>query len=233
MSADRIRESARAETSDGSKAPVPAGATEAMIRFEGRYGGLWYPLLSSNGMDHGLDGAATVYPSIDGWGFPGLTDGDQTWGVDVLLDGRTVMTLAEQPRVINSSVGQRLEAHAQLAQVRGWPHVTLGIATEPGQEPTVDDDGFPTLDAEATGPADKWWSNDGTAIHLELHKWWGDEDVWVACCFARQAANLTAAVEAVRQAGARVWRDEEWCPLCSRFRRPDQPCLPGAESRHF
>jgi hypothetical protein len=74
-----------------------------MIRFEDRYGGLWYRLLSSNGMEHGLDGEATAYPSADGWSFPGIVDGDQTWAVDILLDERTVMTLAGQPRIINSS----------------------------------------------------------------------------------------------------------------------------------
>jgi hypothetical protein len=233
MTADRIRESARAETFDGSEAPVPAGATDAMIRFEDRYGGLWYPLLSSNGMEHGLDGEATVYPSVDGWSFPGIVDGDQTWAVDVLLDERTVMTLAGQPRVINSSIAQRLEAHAQLSQVRGWPHATLSIATNPGQELTVDEAGLPALDVEATGPADKWWGNNETAVHLELHKWWGGEDIWVGRCFALQAENLTAMVEAARQAVSDgVWRDEDWCSLCSQFRQPVQPCLPEAETLH-
>lgn len=63
MSADQIRELARAEGSDGSEVPVPAGAVDAMIRFEDRYGGLWYQLISPNGMEHGLDGDATVLPA--------------------------------------------------------------------------------------------------------------------------------------------------------------------------
>ncbi|WP_329360175.1 hypothetical protein [Streptomyces sp. NBC_01483] len=59
--------------------------------------------------------------------------------------------------------------------------MTLGIATESGQLPSADDAGLPTLDAEATEPADKWWSHDGSTVHLELHEWSGDEDIWVAC----------------------------------------------------
>ncbi|MFI8389079.1 hypothetical protein [Streptomyces sp. NPDC085540] len=212
---------------------MPHQAIEAMIRFEERYGGLWYPLLGSNGMEHGLDGEATVYPSIDGWGFAGILDGDQTWTVDVLLDERTVLMLAGQPRIINSSMLQRLECHAQLAQVRGWPHVTLGLATEPGQEPGVAEAHLPSPDGEATGPADKWWGDDETVIHLELHKWWGDVDIRVARCFTRRADDLPAAVESVRRAvTGGVWRDEDWCGLCSHFRLPEQPCLPNAVQRH-
>ena len=227
MPAVRIRELARAEASDKSEALVPHEAIEAMIRFEERYGGLWYPLITSNGMEHGLNGEATIYPSIDGWGFRGILDGDQTWPVDVLLDGRTVMTLAGQPRIINSSIVQRLEAHAQLAQVRGWPHVTLGVATEPGQEPVVAEARLPARDVEATGPADKWWSSNETAIHLKLHKWWGDEDIWAARCFARKAEDLPATVASVQHAvTGGVWMDEEWCGLCTHFRKPAQPCLP-------
>ncbi|MER5892167.1 hypothetical protein [Streptomyces sp. NPDC001876] len=228
MSAGQIRDLACVEAADGSEAPVPGEAIEAMTRFEERYGGLWYPLLGSNGMEHGLHGEATVYPGIDGWSFPGIHDGDQTWSVDVLLDERTVMTLAGQPRIINSSIAQRLEAHAQLAQVRDWPHVTSGIAVEPGQEPAAAEVDFPALDVEATGPADKWWSNDETAIHLKLHTWWGSEDIWVVRCFAKRAENLTATVESVRHAvTGGVWRDEDWCALCAHFRHPTQPCLPG------
>jgi hypothetical protein len=110
--------------------------------------------------------------------------------------------------------------------------VTLGIATNPGQEPTVDEARLPASDAEATGPADKWWGNDETAIHLEVHKWWGGEDIWVTRCFARQAENLTVMVEAVKRAvTGGVWRDEKWCPLCSNFRQPVQPCLPKAKTQ--
>ncbi|WP_405591446.1 hypothetical protein [Streptomyces sp. NBC_01092] len=229
MSADQFRESARAEAPDGGEVPLPDAAVEAMVRFEERYGGLWYPLIGSNGMEHGLDGEVTVHPSIDGWSFSGILDGDQTWTVEVLLDERTAMTLADRPRIINRSIMQRLESHAQLAQVRGWPHVTLGISTEPGQEPTVCGADLPALDVVATGPADKWWSNGQAAVHAGLHKWWGGEDVWIVRCFARQAEDLAATVESVRHAmTGSAWVNEDWCALCTHFRHPEQP----ASRRH-
>ncbi|NGO81845.1 hypothetical protein G6045_40310 [Streptomyces sp. YC504] len=227
MPADRIRALARAETSGGDEAAVPPGAVESMIRFEERYGGLWYPLLGPNGMEHGLHGEATIYLTGDGWTFPGILDGDQTWRVDVLSDGSTTMTLARRSRIINSSILQRLEAHAQLSQVRDWPHVTFAVATEPGQEPTVAEAALPPLDAEATGPADRWWVAGGTAIQLKLHKWWGEEDMWVARCFTERPENLTTTVDALRHAvTGGVWRNEDWCGLCRHVRQPAQPCLP-------
>ncbi|MFG2334192.1 hypothetical protein ACGFMM_31955 [Streptomyces sp. NPDC048604] len=229
MPAVRVRALARAETSDGNEAAVPPEAIEAMIRFEERYGGLWYPLLGSNGMEHGLNGEATIYLDNDGWTFPGIHDGDQTWSVDVLPDERTAMTLAGRPQVINSSILQRLEAHAQLSQVRDWPHVTFAVATEPGQEPTVAEAGLPDLDAEATGPADRWWVGSETAIHLKLHKWWGEEDIWFARCFTERAENLATTVDALRHAvTGGVWRNEDWCGLCAHVRQPAQACLPNA-----
>ncbi|MGW9448583.1 hypothetical protein [Streptomyces sp. NPDC055632] len=229
MPANRIRALARAQTPEGDEAAVPSGAVEAMIRFEERYGGLWYPLLGSNGMEHGLNGEAIVYLDTDGWTFPGILDGDETWPVDVLPDGRTAMTLAGRPRVVNSSILQRLEAHAQLSQVRDRPHVTFAIATEPGREPTVAATVLPGLDTGATGPADRWWVSSDVAIHLKLHKWWGEEDVWIARCFTQRAENLAATADALRQAvTGGVWRNEDWCGLCTQVRRPAQACLPEA-----
>ncbi|MFE0772836.1 hypothetical protein [Streptomyces sp. NPDC058861] len=227
MPADRIRALARAETSDGNEAAAPPGAVEAMIRFEERYGGLWYPLLGPNGMEHGLNGEAVVYLETDGWTFPGILDGDQTWPVNVLPDGRTVMTLAGRPRVVNSSILQRLEAHAQLSQVRDRPHMTFAIATEPGREPTVAATGLPALDTEASGPADRWWVDSETAIHLKLHKWWGEEGIWIARCFTERAENLATTADALRHAvTGGVWRNEDWCGLCTQLRQPTQACLP-------
>ncbi|MGW6396209.1 hypothetical protein ACWFR1_38215 [Streptomyces sp. NPDC055103] len=232
MPADRIRALARAETSDGDEAAVPPEAIEAMIRFEERYGGLWYPLLGSNGMEHGLGGEATIYLGIDGWTFQGIHDGDQAWSVDVLPDQRTAMTLAGRTRIINSSILQRLEAHAQLSQARGWPHVTYAVATESSQEPTVAEAGLPALDVEATGPADRWWVGSETAIHLKLHKWWGEEDIWVARCFTERAEKLATTVDALRHAvTGGVWRNEDWCGLCTHARQPAQACLPHAGKR--
>ncbi|MFF7360527.1 hypothetical protein [Streptomyces sp. NPDC008125] len=208
---------------------MPPEAVEAMIGFEERYGGLWYPLLNSNGMEHGLDGEATIHLGIDGWTFRGILDGDRTWPVDILPDQRTAMTLAGRTRIVNSSVLQRLEAHAQVLQVRNWPHATFAVATEPGQEPTVIGDGLPALDVEATGPADRWWVGSGTAMHLELHVWWGGEDIWIARCFAERAGNLAATVDALRHAvTGGAWRDEDWCGLCTHVVQPAHVCLPDA-----
>ncbi|MER7172871.1 hypothetical protein [Streptomyces mesophilus] len=232
MPTDRIRALARAETSDGVEAAVPPEAVESMIRFEERYGGLWYPLLGSNGMEHGLDGEATVCLTIDGWTFPGIHDGDQTWRVDVLPGERTAMTLAGRPRIINSSILQRLENHAQLSQVRDWPHMTFAVATEPGQEPTLAEAGLPALDVEATGPADRWWVGGGTAIQLKLHKWWGEEDIWFARCFMERAENLATTFDVVRHAVTDgVCRNADWCGLCTHFRQPAQACLPNAATQ--
>lgn len=204
-----------------------------MIRFEERYGGLWYPLLGSNGMEHGLNGEATIYLNTDGcWTFQGIHDGDQTWSVDVLPDQRTAMTLAGRPRIINSSILQRLEAHAQLSQVRDWPHVTFAVATEPSQDPTVAEAGLPALDVEATGPADRWWADSETAVHLKLHKWWGEEDIWVTRCFTKRAENLATTVDALRHAvTGGVRRNEDWCGLCTHVRQPEQACLPRTEKQ--
>lgn len=248
LSAEQARELARAATvsgggnegADRGKAPpVPGEVVEAMVRFEERYGGLRYPLLGPNEMEHGLDGGTIVRTGVGGWSFSGILDGDETWPVDVLLDGRTAMTLAERPRIINSSISQRLESQAQLAHVRDWPHVTLGIAVQSGEEPAVTGVGLPALDVEATGPADKWWCDGETAVHLQLRNWWGPEDIWVVRCFAARAMELAGTVEALRRgvaggvvggtAGGR-WRDEGWCLLCARSRQPAQPCAAKAFS---
>ncbi|WP_328720899.1 hypothetical protein OHT52_16320 [Streptomyces sp. NBC_00247] len=227
MSAEQIRDLARTRTPSGSEAPAPSAAIEAMVRFEERYGGLWYPLLGSNGMEHGLRGEPTVRPGPHGWSFGGILDGDATWALDVLLDGRTAMTLAGRPRLINSGIAQRLEAHAQVARVRYWPHVTMGFAVGPGRTPTAAGIGFPPLDVEATGPAGTWWGDGESAVHLELHTWWGSEDLWIARCFAREAGRLASMAESVRQGvTGGAWREEHWCIWCSDSRRSMQPCLP-------
>ncbi|WP_405861550.1 hypothetical protein OG361_39605 [Streptomyces sp. NBC_00090] len=225
--AECVRElAARAEAFAGDAAAVPPEAVEAMIRFEERYGGLWYPLLGSNGMEHGLDGGTLVHRGADGWSFSGIVDGDWTSTVDVLLDQRTAMTLAGRSRVINRSIRQRMESHAQLSLVRDRPHITLAVGMAPGRVPAVAGVGLPAVDVEATGPADRWWVGGGTAVHLELHKWWGDEDLWVARCFTERARDLPAAVDSVRRSvTGGMWREEEWCAVCAHSREPAQPCL--------
>jgi hypothetical protein len=44
---------------------------------------------------------------------------------------------------------------------------------------------------EATGPADRWWYDDGeSAIHLTLDRWPEGEDHWLLRCFARTMKQL-------------------------------------------
>jgi hypothetical protein len=161
-----------------------------------------------------------------------IIDGDHTWPVDVLLDGRTVMTLADHPRIINRSLAQRLEAHAQLLLVRSWPHATLRTTTERNADPEVSDSGIDTLDTEATGPADRWWVADGLAIHLELDTWWNAHDTWHVRCFARHGSDLPAVVSTTqRSIGGAVALEDDWCALCGHRRREGAPCLPSPEGR--
>lgn len=112
--------------------------------------------------------------------------------------------------------------------------MTFAIATEPGQEPTVTATGLPDLDAEAIGPADRWWADSRTAIHLKLHKWWGEEDTWIVRCFTQRAENLATTADAPRHAvTGGVWRNEDWCGLCTEVGQPAQACLPGAREQNI
>ncbi|WP_157597274.1 hypothetical protein [Streptacidiphilus rugosus] len=200
MDSALIKEQAGAVNAQGRAEPASALALEAMPRFEERYGGLWYPVIGSNGMEHGLQGEPIVEAGTHGWTIrSGIIDGDHTWPLDVLLDGRTVMTLAEKPRIINSSVAQRLEAHAQLVLVRSWPHVTLRTTTERHADPEVASLDIATPDTEATGPADRWWTADGIAIHLELDTWWNARDTWHVRCFAQRESDLPTVVRTAQR----------------------------------
>ncbi|ROO85431.1 hypothetical protein EDD29_2975 [Actinocorallia herbida] len=225
MPADRIRETGRAKAADGSVGPAPAEAVVAMIRFEERYGGLAYPLLNSNGIEYGLEWDATVHADGDGWSFPGISDGDWTWPLDVLIDGRTTMTLQGRRRVVNRDVAQRIEAHALLASVRRLPHATFRVRTAPEVAPVLAEAFLPPRDDAATGPADLWWSDGDTAVHLSLHGWWYGDDDWTANCFTRTAADLPAAVESWKRATAGAdASDADWCTLCSRRLNSAEPC---------
>jgi hypothetical protein len=64
-----------------------------MIEFEERYGGLGYRLLSGNRIGYGLGGEAVAYQTGLGWAFPAILDGDWTWTVDLLVDGRASMAM--------------------------------------------------------------------------------------------------------------------------------------------
>ncbi|MGW2893156.1 hypothetical protein ACWDAO_00610 [Streptomyces sp. NPDC001212] len=71
-----------------------------ILKDAGRYGGLWYPNTSCspdwNAMKYGLglDGEPPVRESPFGRLTPSACiDGDWTWDVDLLLDGRTMIGL--------------------------------------------------------------------------------------------------------------------------------------------
>ncbi|WP_433369405.1 hypothetical protein [Streptosporangium sp. CA-115845] len=225
---DWIERTARAVDHDGVEAEAPAEAVEAMIAFEQRYGGLWCPALGPNGMEYGLDGDARVYWTAQGWVFYGIVDGDWTWGVEVLLDGRAGMTLADKPlRILNRSIDQRLEAHALLLAVHRRPHLTLELALPQGTTPVlVGTDLLPWVD-EASGPTDLWWFDGASAVHLHLSNWWTkDHDIWVARCFSRDTTALNQIREALLNEVTELLQLREvWCSLCGRHTTSGRPCL--------
>ncbi|GAA1023681.1 hypothetical protein Aple_090360 [Acrocarpospora pleiomorpha] len=222
MPVDWINRNAGAVDRVGVEIQAPDEAVEAMIAFEQRYGGL-----GVNGMEYGLDGEATVYCTAEGWAFPGIWDGDWTWGVEVLLDGRAGITLADKPlRILNRSIDQRLEAHALLAAVRHWPHLLLELASPQGIVPVLAGADFPSPANEASGPADLWWFDGVSAVHLRLNNWWTrDHDVWIARCFSKEAIGLSQLKELLlTQVIGSLVPGEVWCSLCCRFSAVDRPC---------
>ncbi|MER5888293.1 hypothetical protein ABT160_31110 [Streptomyces sp. NPDC001941] len=62
-----IEEQAAAVDADGRTRAASQEEVNALLRFEERYGGLWYPVLGSNGMDHGLEGEPVVHEGPYGW----------------------------------------------------------------------------------------------------------------------------------------------------------------------
>ncbi|TKK80767.1 hypothetical protein FDA94_35450 [Herbidospora galbida] len=220
MPADWIKRNARAVDQTGVETDASDEAIEAMIAFEQRYGGLWFPALGPNGMEYGLGGETTVYRTAAGWAFPGISDGDWTWAVEILLDGRAGMTLADKPlRVLNRSVEQRLEAHALLMAVRHWPHLILDLATPRGMVPALADAGLPSPADAVSGPADLWWSDDVSAIHLQLDNWWThDHDIWSAQCFSKEGIGLGRLKELLLSGMTGfLERGGVWCSLCDRL----------------
>jgi hypothetical protein len=215
--------SAAALLLDGRRCPAPPELVTAMQTFEARYGGLGYPLIVGSAMEYGLDGDATGYPTLYGLAFAGILDGDWTCGVDVLADGRTAMGPGVWPRrIIDRSVDQRLEKHAMLAAVRRWPHRAYECFTAAQTPPVVRDELLPPPVPEATGPADRWWFDEVTAVQVMLHGWPPGHDHWIARVFARDAELLAGEDSLIRSAvhEGRA-RAAGWCELCTRG-------LPGA-----
>jgi hypothetical protein len=203
---------------DGRRRAAPPDLVAAMVIFESRYGGLCYPLVVGSAMEYGLDGDVTACPTLYGPAFTGILDGDWICGVDVLPDGRTAMAPGAWPRrIIDRSVDQRLEKHAMLATVRRWPHRAYECFTASGRPPAVRDELLPPAVPEATGPADRWWFDDVTAVQVTLHGWPPRYDHWIARVFTRDGQLLAGEDSIVRSAvhGGRA-RPAGWCELCTR-----------------
>jgi hypothetical protein len=206
--------------------PAPNELVDAMLRFEEQYGGLFYTVVGSNGMEHGLDGDATGHHTPLGLAFTGIVDGDWTWGVDVLIDGRTAMGPGKWPhRVIDHSIEQRLEKHALLVEVRDWHHRVFECWCPSEVFPVADEKRLPPSAPEATGPADLWWYDGDTAVQATLRAWSGTRDWWTVTYFAR-SAHLTAT-----QANPTIFATmghevvpATWCMLCSSPVAPGYPC---------
>jgi hypothetical protein len=205
--------------------PAPDDLVSAMIRFERRYGGLTYPLISGNSMDYGLDGDTTGHRTEHGIAFTGILDGDWTWGVDVLIDGRTGMSPGSWPfRIIDRSVDQRLEKHALLAAVREWPHRTYECQTPPGVRPIIDDDTLSCVVPEASGPTDLWWNDDTTAVEVSLRSWPPEHDCWTVRYFTRIPGLLAEADQIIRTRVRGKSTPANWCSLCACWLTADQAC---------
>lgn len=220
-SVERIRLSATANGPEGQLPSVPSDLIETAIAFEERYGGLAYRVRpGGNHMEYGLDGEAYFCWTPEyGWSMPALIDGAWTWMLAVLLDGRTIMGPGEWPdRVIDRTLVQRLEKHALLDRVAVWPHATFSYVTEPQVLPDIGVSDVPLVQ-EATGPADRWWYDGESAIHLTLSGWPEGEDHWVLRCFARTKEQLPEVLRRVNYLGP----VDIWCSICCRFLQPSQP----------
>ncbi|MFG1904627.1 hypothetical protein [Micromonospora carbonacea] len=206
---------------------APDELIEAMIGFEERFGGLWYPVIGSNGMEYGLDGGVVVHRGPLGLAFTGIVDGDWTWGIDILADGRTAMGPGQWSyRVIDRSVDQRLESHAMLVTVSGWFHRTFTCHTPREVVPVVDERRLPQRVPEATGPTESWWLDDdaGVAVQVQLSAWPNDRDVWTIRYFTRAPAQTADANPVVFGATIHETVPTLWCALCSHQVGPGGTC---------
>jgi hypothetical protein len=206
----------------------PAGEelVETMVRFEERYGGLSYSVVGGNSMEYGLGGTPSIHHSPLGTAFDAILDGDWTWNLDVLLDGRTAMGLGRWPyRVIDRSVEQRIERHALLVEVRGWFHRTFECSTPLCVQPMADEGALPPPVAEATGPAEFWWSEGDVAIQAKLSGWPPGRDHWIVRYFARTPQQAADANHTVYAAAGHETVPATWCTLCARPIVPGRTCL--------
>ncbi len=227
MASVDIRSAAGLRVEDRVEA-APPGLVAAMVGFEERYGGLWNPVVGANGMEHGLDGEPIGHCGPLGPAFPGILDGDWTWPVDVLIDGRTAMGPGRWAyRVIDASVDQRLERHALLVTVSGWFHRTFTSCTASGVVPVMDERQLPLRVPEASGPAERWWLDDdaGVAVQATLSAWPPERDVWTWRYFARTAVRAADANPTIFRATVHETVPALWCGICSGPVVPGRTCL--------
>jgi hypothetical protein len=225
MTESAIRSSA-AMWLGSEKGPAAEELTETMVGFEQRYGGLRYRVLGGNPMEYGLDGPPTVRRSALGAAFTGILDGDWTWHLDVLSDGRTAMEPGRWPcRVIDRTVDQRIERHALLAEVSEWFHRTFECSTPTGVPPLTDEGYLPPPVLDATGPAEAWWYDCDVAVQAQLTRWPAERDRWTVRYFARAPQLAGEANPTVYAAASHETVPATWCTLCSGTVSPGRTCL--------
>ncbi len=204
-----------------------------MVRFEQRFGGIGYKLLVGNPMTYGLRvkrhgprRGPTAYLTEQGWAFAGIVDGDLTWGLDVLVDGRVAVDYGEPIayRVLNRNVEQRLQSDALLAELRHRPHRSFEFRVANKVTPSIPDAGLPPVLPEASGEGALWWGGGESAFFARLHSWIYDGmDSWQLWAFAVQPS----AVQDVRDLVAfRALQPVEstWCHLCGEPTTAGETC---------
>ncbi|GGN36333.1 hypothetical protein FHR83_006351 [Actinoplanes campanulatus] len=208
------------------RSSLPAGdIVETMVRFEERYGGLAYTVRGGNDMEYGLDGPPSVHATPLGPAFDGILDGDWTWGLSVLADGRTAMGPGRWPfRVIDRSVDQRLERHALMAEIHGWFHRTFECRTPAHVPPVADESVLPPPVPEATGPAEWWWCSEDVAVQATLSGWPPDRDRWTVRYFARTPQQAAEANPTIYAATVHETVPAALCTLCCQAIEPGRTC---------
>ncbi|GIE85567.1 hypothetical protein Are01nite_20470 [Actinoplanes regularis] len=202
---------------------------ESLVGFAERYGGLSYSVLGNNKMEYGLDSLPLINSTPLGPAFTGILDGDWTWGLDVLLDGRTAMGPGRWPyRVIDRTIDQRIERHALLVEVRGWFHRTFECTTPSYVPPMTDEETLPPPVPDATGPAEYWWSEQDVAVQAQLSGWPIGRDRWTVRYFARTPQQAAEANHTVYAAAGHETVPATWCTLCTQAVVPGRTCLRGS-----
>ncbi|MEU8004519.1 hypothetical protein AB0B66_25455 [Catellatospora sp. NPDC049111] len=225
-----IRAQARAVDTAGRVSRPPAEVVEAMVGFEHRFGGIAYRLIVGNPITYGLNGRPAARAAEQGWAFKGIVDGDLTWGLDVLADGRVAVDFGETVpyRVLCRSVEQRLENDALLAELRHRPHRSFEFRVPNDVVPPITGIGLPPVCTEACGPGLLWWVGDELAFFAELGSWIHEGmDRWNLWAFALRATEVPDARE-VPAFGTLQPAESDWCYLCGEPSAAGRPCAPAS-----